>query len=143
MLWVKRMGSQLDCGEVSARETCIEPATYPVPNDEGDRAFEGLFHLALAVIALGRGRLATRRLEKWLTWSNWGECVDAVDLDGHWLDMAVSVDGDNERASLLLAHCSLASSVSAGQATSPRGPPFLTRITAMCPLCGMQWTSAT
>lgn len=99
------MGSQLDCGEASARETCTELATHPVPNDECDGAFEGLFHLALAVVALGRGRLDTRRLEKWLT-SGCGECVDAVDLDGHWLDMAVSVDdGDNERASLLLVHC--------------------------------------
>ena len=84
---------------------------YPVPNDEGDGAFEGLFHLELAVAVVGRGRLGpvgTRRLEKWLgihEWSGCGECMDAVDLDGHWLDMAVSVDGDNERADLLSVYC--------------------------------------
>ena len=84
---------------------------YPVPNDEGDGAFEGLFHLGLAVVVVGRGRLGsvgTLRLEKWLgihEWSGCGERMDAVDLDGHWLDMAVSVDGDNERADLLSVHC--------------------------------------
>lgn len=46
---------------------------YPVPDDEGDGAFEGLFHLGLAVIVwLGfwRGRFGmdtrTSMLEKWL-----------------------------------------------------------------------------
>lgn len=39
------------------------------------------------------------------------------------LDMlAVSGDGNNKSTNLLLVHC-LASSVSVGQAPSPRGPP--------------------
>ena len=99
---MSRIGSQLDCGGVSGAETCIERAAHPVPDDEGDRAFEGLLHLGLAVVAVWRGRfgtVGTLRLEKLLSmdgWSGCGQCVDAVDLHGHLDMVAVSVGGDNE-----------------------------------------------
>lgn len=48
--------------------------------------------------------------------------MHAVDLDGHCLDIAVSGDGQKQRADLLWS-TALASSVSAGQVSSPRGPP--------------------
>jgi hypothetical protein len=79
MSWVRRMGSQLNCGEASARETCIEPETYPVPNDEGDGASEGLFHLALVVIGVLGAVGLTRG-----TWSLVGASVWTRSI---WMDI--------------------------------------------------------
>lgn len=54
--------------------------------------------------------------------SGGSEGMNAVDLDGHCLDIAVSDDGGSQNANLLWS-TALASSVSAGQASRPRGPP--------------------
>ena len=95
--WVRRIGSQLDYkGGGQCREMYRARGGYPVPNDECHRSFEGLFQLRLAVIVRlrfwgGGFDLNTRTgvLEKSLR-SRRCEGVDAVDLDGHCLDIALS-----------------------------------------------------